>query len=89
MAEKMNANRTGLTVGIWAALLHALWAIVVAIGLGESAINWIMPLHFINLTASVFAFTLINAVLLIIAGFVGGYVMGWLFAFIWNFLGKR
>ena len=88
MADKVNKNRLGLTIGIFAALLHAVWALIVVAGLAQSYLDWIFPLHFVNSVFDVAAFSLVNAVILIILAFVGGYVVGWILGAIWNWIKK-
>jgi len=84
MADKINANNLGMTLGGFFALLHAVWAILVGIGVAESLLDWIMPLHFIGTMFEVTGFTWGNAILLTILAFIGGYVSGWILAAIWN-----
>lgn len=84
MVDKINANKLGLTFGLFVAIWHALWALLVGIGVAQNALDWVLPLHFFSFTFSILAFSWTNAIILIIAAFVGGYVMGWLFAELWN-----
>ena len=76
---KSKENKIALAVGLYIAVIHALWAVVVAIGVGESYLNWIFPLHFINNLYSVMDFSIMNATLLVIVAFIGGYLATWLF----------
>lgn len=84
MADKINANRLGLTVGYFAALIHLVLVILVAFNVANSVLAWILPLHFLSLGVSFTAFNFLIALELIIAAFIGGYVLGWVFAYIWN-----
>jgi len=84
MADKINANKLGLTVGYFAALMHLVLIILVALGVANAYLGWILPLHFLSLNVSFVAFDLLTAVMLLIAAFVGGYVAGWVFAYIYN-----
>jgi hypothetical protein len=84
MADKINANRLGLTVGYFAALMHLVLIILVALGIANAYLGWILPLHFLSLDVSFVAFDLLTAIMLLIAAFVGGYVAGWVFAYIYN-----
>ena len=89
MGERINKNQAGLAVGIFAALFHLIWAILVAAGVAKTYLNWILPLHFVNLLVDIAEFSLVNAVILIIAAFIGGYIAGWVFGLIWNWAGKK
>jgi len=84
----LNKNKTGLAIGIFAAACHLLWALCVLAGVAQTFINWVLPLHFISILVSISAFNITNALLLVIAAFVGGYVTGWLFAALWNWIAK-
>ena len=85
----LNKNKFGLVIGIFVAAWHLLWALCVLAGVAQTFINWILPLHFISILVSVTTFSITNALLLTIAAFIGGYVMGWLFAALWNWLLKK
>jgi len=82
-------NKVGLTVGLFCALLHAIWAILVGIGVGKSVIDSILPLHFISTTYNVITFSFVNALSLVILAFIGGYIIGWLFMLLWNWICKK
>lgn len=85
----INKNALGLTLGIFSALMHAIWAIAVGIGVGQNFINFIFPLHFLNIVYQVTSFNITTMLLLVVMGFVGGYVMGWIFAALWNYTSKK
>jgi len=84
----MNKNKVGLAVGLFAALCHLVWIIAVAIGI-QKFVDWIFLLHSIQLELTLTSVVLLNALLLIVVAFIGGYVFGWVFATIWNFVGKK
>jgi len=77
-------HHVGLSLGIFAALIHAVWAILVAVTVAQPVWDWIMPLHFVDMAMKVFPFSILTAVMLVVMAFIGGYVMGWLFAVIYN-----
>lgn len=84
---KLNANQVGLTLGLFAALVHLVWLIAVAIGV-QKLIDWVLLLHSIKLDLVLTNVVILNAILLIIIAFIGGYVVGAVFALIWNYAGK-
>lgn len=86
MAE-LNKKQVGLTLGIFAAIVHLVWLIAVAIGV-QKAVDWILLLHSIKLDLVLTNVVLLNAVLLIVIAFIGGYVVGWVFAAIYNWSAK-
>ncbi len=81
---KIKGHKAALVVGLYAAIIHAFWAVLVALGVGQMYLDWIFPLHFINSLYSVMAFSLLNAALLVVIAFVGGYLATWLFVWLWN-----
>ncbi len=86
MKQELNRNQVGLTVGIFFAALHAIWALLIELNLGQSVIDWVFPLHFINSIYTVTDFSLANAAMLVIMAFATSYIMGWLFAALYNWV---
>jgi hypothetical protein len=86
---KVNANKLGLTVGIFAAVFHATWAILIAIGILQTWLNWILPMHFVSNFFTLLPFSISNALILIVCAFIGGYITGWVFAVLWNWVEKK
>ncbi|OGJ12577.1 hypothetical protein A3K82_00170 [Candidatus Pacearchaeota archaeon RBG_19FT_COMBO_34_9] len=76
---KSKENKIAVTVGLFIAIIHALWAIVVALGVGQTYLDWIFPLHFVDSMYGVMDFSIMNAALLIVTTFVAGYLATWLF----------
>ncbi|MBS3078827.1 hypothetical protein J4218_01775 [Candidatus Pacearchaeota archaeon] len=87
MAEKLSPNKLGLTVGLFAALAHLVWSIAVALGI-QKLVDWILLLHSIKLDLVLTNIVILNAILLIIVSFVGGYIFGAVFALIYNYVAK-
>ena len=83
---KIDRNKLGLTLGIFGAVLHAVWSLLVAIAPSgvQGFFDWLMALHSLSVPIMVMPFRLVNSVLLIIVVFVIWYVLGWVFAEIWN-----
>ncbi|MEK7452009.1 MAG: hypothetical protein AAB664_01610 [Patescibacteria group bacterium] len=80
----LNSKKTGLALGSLAALLHLLWSLLIALGVGQSWIDWVMKIHMVKDTHTLLPFSLASAVTLIIVAFVIGNAVGYLFAHIWN-----
>lgn len=85
---KINGNKPALVIGLYVAVLHIIWAIAVALGIGQASLDWVLPLHFVSNTFTLIDFSFINAVILAIVGFIGGYVGTWVFVWIWNAMKK-
>lgn len=81
---KLDQNKVALVVGSFAGLMHAGWSVLVALGLAQSLMDKIFELHFLNNPFNVLSFDLITAAILVIVTFVVGFLMGWIFTYIWN-----
>jgi len=86
--DEMNAKHVGLTLGLFAAFIHAVWALGVAAGVMQGFLDYIFPLHFLSRIYTVVAFSWANAAMLIVLAFVGGYVMGWVYAKLSNWTAR-
>ncbi len=82
----ISKSRAGVVVGSLIGLSHLMWSLLVVLGLAQLVIDWIFRLHFIQPPYTITAFNLGTAVILIVVTSVIGFVMGWLFAAIWNLL---
>lgn len=81
---KLSENKISFVVGLYIAILHALWAGLVALGVGQSFLDLVFPLHFIANVYSVLEFSLLNAVVLTIFAFIGSYLATLLFIALWK-----
>ena len=88
MTGALNKKRVGFTLGTFSALMHLVWLIVVGLGLGWKILDWVFFMHHLSFTFSLASFHLDRAIGLLIMTFVGGYVVGWIFAALWNWFGK-
>lgn len=85
---KISLNKLGLTLGIFFAFMHLIWAVFVGINMAwaQMFVDWIMPLHFIDMLVNIMSFSFGSAILLVILAFIGGYIMGVVIGAIWNML---
>ncbi|MCX6815921.1 MAG: hypothetical protein NT120_03655 [Candidatus Aenigmarchaeota archaeon] len=86
---KVDCKKAGITLGIFVAILHIAWSFVVAIGLGQWAADFVLSLHFISMTVKVTAFNPATAIGLVVLALIGGFIMGWILAYVWNWADKR
>ncbi len=80
----MKANKTGVVWGLFFALFHLFWAVLVAIGLAQPMMDFIFKIHLMNNPYVIASFDLTLAIMLVVITFVVGYVLGVVFAWIWN-----
>ncbi len=81
---KLKGNKIALVVGLYVAAIHAIWALLIGIGVAQSYLDWIFPLHFINNLFTITAFSWISAFALVVMAFVWSYAVAWLFVLLWN-----
>ena len=83
---RLNKNKTGLALGIFIALMHAVWSLFVAVVPAQlqKFLDWVFVLHHIKPIYVLLPFNIANAVLLIVLTFVVGYIFGYVFATVWN-----
>jgi hypothetical protein len=81
---KLNLHKVGMAFGGLFAVLHAVWAILIASGAAYALLGWIFNLHMIDLQYTIHAFSLGYAIGLVAVTAVVGYVIGTVFAYIWN-----
>ncbi len=89
MKNGLNANSVGLVFGGVLAFWHLVWSLMVAFGVANMYLTWILNLHRINITISVLPFSLPIAITLILVTGVIGYIVGYIFALIWNAVSKK
>ena len=89
MKELLNKNKSGLILGTFAALLHVIWSVIVALGIAKDIVNFIASLHFFNMTFTIQQFNLGVSLILVALTFVVGYLIGFIFASVVNFYNKE
>jgi hypothetical protein len=89
IVRQVNKNKVGIVVGSLFGLWHLTWSLLVAFGVAQAVINWIFRLHFIQPPYIITAFNFVTAVTLIVVTVAIGFVMGWLFGAIWNWLHSK
>lgn len=82
----INKNKTGLALGSLIGVWHLSWVLLVASGFAQPFIDWIFRLHFIEPPYRIASFSLGTALTLIGITFIFGYLLGWLFGALWNWL---
>ena len=80
----MNKHKIGLALGSLMGLLHLFWGILIVFGLAQALLDFVYNLHSLNNPFMVMPFDFLRALGLIIFTFLVGYVLGYVFAFLWN-----
>lgn len=82
--NSLNKNKTGLTTGVIFGVFHLAWVGLVASGVAQPIMDWIFKLHFIQPLYIITSFDFIKALTLIAVTFSVGFILGWMFAAVWN-----
>ena len=80
----LNANKAGLAFGAFLALVHLVWSILVLLSWGQPIYDFILWAHMIHLPLVIGPFDITAAVTLVVLTAIIGYVMGYVFAILWN-----
>ncbi|MBN2585230.1 hypothetical protein JXA59_01085 [Patescibacteria group bacterium] len=84
MKDRVNAHKLGLIVGLFAAIVHIIWSLMVVGGMAQNYMDWLFGLHMLNNPFMVGVFSWGTAIYLWIAAFVIGYILGWILAWVHN-----
>ena len=84
----MKVHKIGTTLGLFFALIHAVWEVLIALGVAQSLMDWKLSMHSLNNTFHVSPFSLGSAIELVIMAYIGGYILGAVFATIYNKFNK-
>ena len=80
----MNKNKVALALGSLMALFHLVWGLFIAFGWAQSMLDFVYNLHSLNNPFTVMPFDLMRTVGLIVFTFIMGYILGYVFAILWN-----
>lgn len=81
---KLNEHKTAMALGLFLGGWHFVWSVLVALGFAQMLMNWSFSWHMLSNPFIVQPFVLTNALMLIIVTFAVGYVVGYVFATVWN-----
>lgn len=85
---KLDPQKVGVATGLFLGLFHALWSLLVMLGLAQQLLNFIYYLHFLTNPFVVTGFSLMTALILVGFTAIVGYAMGYSFGVIWNKWGR-
>lgn len=86
MNHHINPIKTGLAVGKLIGGIHLVWVVLVALGWAQALVNFSQWAHMLSVPVVIQPFDLTAAVTVIIFAAAVGYVLGYAFAHIWNYL---
>lgn len=80
----VNKNKVGLVFGSLLGGWHLVWSLLVLSGFAQSIYDFILWAHMIHLQIVTGPFDAIAALTLVVVTAVGGYVVGYTSAWVWN-----
>ena len=81
---KTNPLRLGVTFGLFLALVHAGWALLVALRWAQPLMDFVFWAHFIAPPFHIEPFEMGRAAILVVLVFVAGWAMGVIGGYLWN-----
>lgn len=87
--RRINPFKAALSVGGVLGIYHLAWATLVLTGLAKPIMDFILQLHFIELTYAMAPFSFAQAGALVVLTFTLGALFGLIFAAIWNWLSAQ
>ena len=88
MAMNISPIKAGLVLGAFVGAWHLCWAILVALGAAQAIIDFVFWMHFIKPVFAIEPFDGIRAAVLVVITGAAGFVIGAVFAVIWNAVHK-
>lgn len=89
LMKSKNQHRVALALGYFAAVVHLIWILMVAGNVAQPFLNWVLGLHMVANPVMVGQFQWGNAIMLLIMTFIVGYLAGWIFVGIYDWVCKK
>ena len=84
MSGSMSIGKAGLVLGLVTGGWHLCWSMLVALGWAQPFIDFVFWMHFIKPIYMIEPFQVVRAITLLIVTSAVGFVMGSVFALVWN-----
>ena len=81
--------KAGMAVGGTAVVMHIIWAVIVALGWGQGFLNFVFTAHMVRPQFVVGSFDFATTLMLLVLVGLVGYVVGFIFANVWNRVGSE
>ena len=81
---ELNPSKVALTLGVLLGGWHLVWSVLVALGLSQPLLDFIFSMHMLANPYQVTGFDVTKAGILVVITFMVGYVVGYIFANVWN-----
>jgi len=84
--NKLTENKVALVFGFLISGLHLAWSILVLSGMGQMIVDFVLWAHMIHIQVVIGPFDIMATLVLLLMTFILGYITGFVFAKIWNYL---
>jgi hypothetical protein len=88
MSNHLNVGKAGLVLATVVGGFHLCWTILIALGWAQAVIDFVFWMHFIKPLYVIEPFEFARAVMLVAMTGGMGFLMGSVFALVWNALHK-
>lgn len=88
MNTHINPAKAGIALGVLFGGVHVMWSLLVALGWAQPLLDFSLWAHMVSISLLVRPFDLVASMTVIIVATVVGYVLGYLFASLWNRIHK-
>ncbi|MBI5654821.1 hypothetical protein HZC53_04185 [Candidatus Uhrbacteria bacterium] len=86
MSQPLSAHKVGLSVGGFLGLFHLAWSFLVALGFAQALLDMVFNMHMIRPAFMVMPFSWIYSLALVVLTSIFGYVVGYVFSMVWNWV---
>ncbi|HSD98272.1 MAG TPA: hypothetical protein VLB73_01060 [Patescibacteria group bacterium] len=86
--KELHEGKVALSVGIFLGVWHAMWSLLILVGVAQPLLDFIFWAHMLSTPFRVTGFSLTQAIVLVLVTFAVGYIGGWVFAKVWNMMRK-
>lgn len=87
--KRISPTKAALSVGFVLGLYHLSWVALVALGVAKPVMDFVLKLHFIQMSYDIAPFSASTAASLVALTFAIGAAFGLVFALVWNWLVNR
>jgi len=88
MSAHISVGKAGLVLGTVIGGWHLCWSVLVALGWAQAVIDFVFWMHFIKPIYVIEPFEIVKAAILLVVTAAVGFVIGSIFALVWNALHK-
>ena len=87
--KRISPVKAALSVGLVLGLYHFSWVLLVALGVAKPVMDFVLKVHFIQMSYEIAPFSATTAASLVALTFAIGAAFGLIFALVWNWLTSR